>query len=59
MRGTTEFIIIFSGAVDIEVNDKHFIVQKSDSIHFNADTVHSYKNIGDGMATMHMTIYNP
>ena len=59
LHGTTEFITLFTGVVNIGVNGKHFVVQKGDSIRFNADTVHSYHNIGDEMAIMHMTIYNP
>lgn len=59
LRGATEFITIFSGAVEIEVDQKSFLVQKGESIRFNADTAHSYKNLGDELAIMHMTIYNP
>ena len=59
LHGTTEFITLFSGIVKIEVNGKHFIIQKGDSIRFHADIVHSYQNIGEEMAIMHMTIYNP
>lgn len=59
LQGTTEFITLFSGIVKIKVKDKHFIIQKGDSLRFNADAVHSYQNIGDEMAMMHMTIYNP
>lgn len=59
LRGTTEFITLFSGIVNIEVNGKSFVIQKGDSIRFHADTSHSYQNIGSEMAIMHMTIYNP
>ena len=59
LRGAIEFITIFSGAVEIQVNERIFTVQKGESIRFDADTVHSYKNIGNEQAMMHMTIYNP
>lgn len=59
LRGAAEFITIFSGVVEIQVNKKSFTVKKGESIRFNADTAHSYKNIGDEPAIMHMTIYNP
>lgn len=59
LRGATEFITVFSGVVEIQVDSKSFIVQKGESIRFNADTAHSYKNTGDKPAIMHMTIYNP
>ena len=59
LHGTIEFITLLSGIVKIEVNEKEFIIKKGDSIRFHADTIHSYQNIGDEMACMHMTIYNP
>lgn len=59
LRGTTEFITIFSGTVEIEADGKCFHIKKSESIRFKADTVHSYRNIGKETVIMHMTIYNP
>ena len=59
LRGAAEYITIISGVVEIQVDGKSFTIQKGESIRFNADTVHSYKNIGNELAIMHMTIYNP
>ena len=59
LRGTMEFITVFSGTMEIEAADKRFIVTKGESIRFKGDTVHSYRNIGDETAILHMILYNP
>ncbi len=59
LRGTTEFITIFCGDLEIRAGNKKFIVSKDDSIRFKGDTVHSYQNIGDGPVILHMILYNP
>lgn len=59
LKGTTEFITIFSGMVEIETDGESFMIEKGGSIRFKADTVHSYRNVGKETALMHMTIYNP
>ncbi|MCB6365350.1 XRE family transcriptional regulator [Intestinibacillus massiliensis] len=59
LSGTTEFITIFSGTIEINVDGNQFIVGVSDSIRFKADTVHSYKNIGTETAVLHMILSNP
>ncbi|MCR2022246.1 DNA-binding protein, partial [Blautia pseudococcoides] len=32
---------------------------KGGSIRFRADTVHSYRNVGNETALLHMILYNP
>lgn len=59
LKGTTEFITIFAGTVEIFADGQRFVVEKGESIRFKADTVHSYKNTGDGPAILHMILYNP
>ena len=59
LRGTMEFITVFSGTMEIEAADKRFIVTKGESIRLKGDTVHSYRNIGDETAILHMILYNP
>ena len=59
LKGTTEFITIFAGKVEIDAEDQKFMVEKGESIRFRADTVHSYKNIGTEPVTMHMILFNP
>lgn len=59
LRGTAEYITIFSGKVEICADGQKFAVTKNESIRFKADTIHSYKNIGDEPAVLHMIIFNP
>lgn len=59
LRGTTEFITVFSGTMEIKSDDKIFAVTKGESIRFKGDTIHSYRNIGTEPVTLHMILYNP
>ena len=59
LKGTTEFITIFSGCIEICTDGQRFSISKGESIRFKADSAHSYKNIGNEAATMHMILYNP
>ncbi len=59
LRGTTEFITVFNGTLEIETADKHFTVAKGESIRFKGDAVHSYRNTGSETVILHMILYNP
>ena len=59
LKGTTEFITIFTGKIEIYADGQSFVIGKGESIRFKADTVHSYKNAGNGSATLHMILFNP
>lgn len=59
LKGTTEFITIFTGEIEIYADRHRFAVEKGESIRFKADVVHSYKNIGKETAILHMILFNP
>ncbi|WP_455618032.1 helix-turn-helix domain-containing protein [Eisenbergiella sp.] len=59
LKGTTEFITIFTGKIEIHAGGQGFIVEKGESIRFEADTAHSYKNAGNETAILHMILFNP
>lgn len=59
LKGTTEFITIFSGTLEIHVDGQQFTVGENESIRFQADSVHSYQNVGTGTAVLHMILFNP
>lgn len=40
-----EYIIVTEGQIEININDKKFILQKGNSIRFMANKPHAYKNI--------------
>lgn len=57
IKGTGEFITIFTGTVEICTNEQTFMLGKGESIRFRADTVHSYKNIGNEFVIMQMILF--
>lgn len=59
LQGTTEFITVFSGIMEIVTADKCFTITKGESIRFKGDTIHSYRNIGSETVILHMILYNP
>lgn len=59
LKGTTEFITIFSGCMEISAGSQRFTVAGGESIRFKADSVHSYRNTGKEKVILHMILYNP
>lgn len=59
LKGMTEFITVFAGTIEIQVDGRQFIVGKTESIRFKADSVHAYRNIGNETAVLHMILFNP
>ena len=59
LKGTSEFITIYTGKIQIHAGGQDFIVEKGESIRFEADTAHSYKNVGNETAILHMILFNP
>ena len=59
LKGTTEFITISSGSIEIITGGHTFTVKAGESIRFKADTAHSYRNTGRETAVLHMILYNP
>lgn len=43
--GVEEYIIVTEGEIEINIDDKKFILQKGNSIRFMANKPHAYKNI--------------
>lgn len=59
LRGTAEFITVFSGSIEIIADRQCFTVSEGESIRFMGDVVHSYRNTGMETAVLHMILYNP
>lgn len=59
LRGTTEFITVFSGHLEIQFDNKSFTLAVNESIRFKGDTIHSYRNTGNETVKLHMILYNP
>lgn len=59
LRGTTEFVTLFAGAIEIAADQKDIVVQAGESVRFQGDTTHAYRNISDQTTILHMILYNP
>lgn len=59
LKGTTEFITLFAGRIEICTGGQRLTVEKGESVRFKADTAHSYRNTGDETAVLHMILFNP
>ena len=57
MAGTEEYITVFAGNVEICAGQEVFQLAEGDSLRFQADTEHSYKNIGSVPVHLHMLLY--
>jgi len=54
--GTRENLVVTRGEVEIVVGPDVHRLGTGDAILFEADAVHSYKNVGDGDATMYLVM---
>lgn len=59
LRGTTEFVTLFAGAIEITADQKAIVVQAGESVRFQGDTTRAYRNISDQTTILHMILYNP
>lgn len=59
LKGTIEFITILIGSIEIYADSQRFVIEKGESIRFRADTMHSYRNIGNETAILYMILFNP
>lgn len=54
--GTRENLVVSRGQVEIAVGDEVHRLGPGDAILFEADGAHSYRNVGDGDATMYLVM---
>ena len=59
MRGTVEFITVFSGELELETAGRSLRVGARENLRFPADSEHTYANAGEGVCTLEMILYNP
>lgn len=58
-QGTQEFITVFSGKLDVSINNENHTITAGNSIRFKADSIHSYKNVCEEICLVSMVIYYP
>ncbi|MCS6911918.1 MAG: XRE family transcriptional regulator [Myxococcota bacterium] len=54
--GTTENLVVSSGAVEITVDGEHHLLGTGDAILFEADVPHVYRNPGNAEAVMYLVM---
>lgn len=59
LRGTLEFITVFSGRLEIDAGGHRLLVAAGESVRFQADTVHSYRNTGEQTTVLQMILSHP
>lgn len=45
-----EFVLVIKGAIEITLNETSYVLNKGDSIYFNSNVPHAFKNIGKDKA---------
>lgn len=59
MRGTIEFITVFSGELQLDIGENIFRLKSGESIRFKADSAHSYHNVSQEPLIFHNILFNP
>jgi XRE family transcriptional regulator, regulator of sulfur utilization len=59
LRGTVEFITVVSGRLEMTASGQINYVDKGESIQIKTDMPHSYKNVSNELAKLHMVIFTP
>lgn len=57
LKGSSEYITVFAGQVEITVDKESFALFQGDSIRFPCDVPHGYRNPGEEPAELSMLIY--
>ena len=55
-KGSVEIITVMEGEVLIKIEEEEFILEKFDSLRFEGDKNHSYKNLSQGITTLNSVI---
>jgi len=56
---TQEFIMVFSGILEVNVNNHELIIREGSSARFKSDSPHKYRNTGSDICKMSMVMYYP
>jgi len=54
--GTFENLVVASGSLEMSVDGVVYPLESGDAIYFNADSVHSYRNVGKGEAILYLVM---
>lgn len=56
-ENTYEYVIVSKGELTLEVNDERYVVKENDSVRFDTDREHTYRNNGKKMLFLHVVLY--
>lgn len=56
-KGVIEHIIVINGEIEYFINNKWHHLKQGDSVKFNADVEHGYRNLSNKTATFHNVIF--
>ena len=54
--GTTENLVVVSGALEVEILGERHRLSRGDALHFVADATHAYSNLGPKIAVAYLVI---
>lgn len=57
--GTTEYVTVFDGQLELSIGDERFFMTKEESVSFRADVSHTYHNPSDELTRLNMVIHYP
>lgn len=58
LKGTTEYITVFRGEIEICVDGQRFLLGKGESMRFRADMIHAYRNPGKETAICYVVLFH-
>ena len=58
LKGTTEYITVFRGEIEICVDEKRFLLGEGESMRFRADMIHAYRNPGKETAICYVVLFH-
>lgn len=56
-KGVVELMTVIEGSVEVEFDDKTYVLEPRDSIKFRGDRIHIYRNPTQKIAHIHFVIY--
>jgi transcriptional regulator with XRE-family HTH domain len=54
-----EFLLVLSGTIELLLNTARYVLKKGDSMYFNSNIPHSYKNIGEARSEVIWVVTPP
>ncbi len=53
---TREYVLVSKGSLQLEVDNAVYTVEEKDSVRFDSDKAHMYRNVGEGMLVLHVVL---